>query len=110
MKIHEFVFIPENKDKPIKVVYENAVRLTRIDDCTIEYTKRLTPMETERLFMDLFGTTDVGVVCCEDASEHAYYCPTCERFLDLTEIDSCMNTPNEIVDFCLQCNSKIINV
>lgn len=42
--------------------------------------------------------------------EDLYYCPTCERVLELTEIDSCANTPNEIVDYCLRCQSKVINL
>lgn len=37
-----------------------------------------------------------------------YYCPTCRKMLDLTEIDSCMNTPNEITDYCLKCKSQVI--
>lgn len=42
--------------------------------------------------------------------EDLYYCPTCKRILELTEIDSCMNTPNEIIDYCLKCQSKVINL
>ena len=41
---------------------------------------------------------------------YTYYCPTCKRILDFTEIDSCMNTPNEIIDYCLQCKSQVINL
>lgn len=42
--------------------------------------------------------------------EDLYYCPTCQRILDLTEIDSCMNTPNEIIDYCLACQSEVIKL
>lgn len=39
-----------------------------------------------------------------------YFCPTCKRRLDLDEIDGCMNTPNEIVYYCLQCKIPVIEV
>ena len=49
MNFSEFIFIPEDKNKPIKVVYEND-GLIEVDDCTIEYTRRLSPTESEWSF------------------------------------------------------------
>lgn len=111
MKFREFTFIPEDKDMPIKAVYEDDNRFIEIDDCIIEYRRKLSPMEAEKVFRDMFGTTDVGVInidCIK--TDYLYWCPTCKKILDLTEIDSCMNTPNEIVDYCLKCQSEVINL
>lgn len=41
---------------------------------------------------------------------YTYYCPTCKRVLDLSEINSCMNTPNEIIDYCLQCGGQVTDL
>ena len=110
MKLSEFIFVPEDKDRPIKVVYEND-GLIEVDDCTIEYTRRLSPTESEKLFRDMFGTTDVGVISIDNIkTDYLYWCPTCKKILDLTEIDSCMNTPNEIIDYCLKCQSEVVNL
>ena len=70
----------------------------------LELKIRLSEPEIE----NIFGTTDIGMLDCSDIE--LYYCPTCQRILDLTEIDSCMNTPNEIVDYCLVCQSEVINL
>jgi hypothetical protein len=71
-----------------------------------ELKMRLSQPEIE----GIFGTTDIGMLDCSYIEEDLYYCPTCQRVLDLTEIDSCMNTPNEIVDYCLVCQSEVINL
>lgn len=110
MKIREFTFITENKDKPIKMVFEDDLKVIQTNDCTIEVLKRLSSMESEKLLKDMFGTTDIGVLDCSDIKENLYYCPTCQRILELTEIDSCMNTPNEIIDYCLECHSEVVNL
>lgn len=62
MKICEFTFIPEDKDKPIKMVYEDDFKVIQTGDYTIETIRRLTPMELE----NMFGTTDVGILDCGD--------------------------------------------
>ena len=77
MKIREFTFIPENKDKPIKIVFEDDLKVIQTNDCTIEVIKRLSPMESEKLLKDMFSTTDIGVLDCSDIRccdnyEHSY--------------------------------------
>lgn len=67
MKFCDGVFIPEDKDRPIKIVYENN-RSIEINDYTIEYTRRLSPVESANIFRDMFGTTDIGVLDCSDMS------------------------------------------
>lgn len=69
MKIREFTFIPEDKEKPIKMVYEDDSGFVKTNDCTIEYVKRLTPMESEQLLKEMFGTTNIGVLDCSDMTD-----------------------------------------
>ena len=76
----------------------------------IEIRKKLSGVEAEKLLIDIFGTTDIGILDCSDIKEDLYYCPTCQRILELTEIDSCMNTSNEIIDYCLKCHSEVVNL
>ena len=52
----------------------------------------------------------INLVIPDYFEEDLYYCPTCFKVLELTEIDSYMDTPNEIVDFCLKCNSEVIQL
>ena len=42
--------------------------------------------------------------------KEAHYCPECDKILDITEIDSCMKTPNEIIDYCLKCGGQVIDL
>lgn len=66
MKIREFTFVTEDKEKPIKVVYEDDFRMIQTGDFTIEVARRLTPMESEKLLNDMFGSTDIGILDCRD--------------------------------------------
>ena len=104
-----YFIIPESKDKPIKMVIEDSVKVTSNGN-VIEIKRHLSSMEAEKLLNDIFGTTNIGVLDCSNINEDIYYCPTCKRVLDLTEIDSCMNTPNEIIDYCLKCHSEVVNL
>ena len=98
-------------DRPLKVIYEDDHSLVEVDDCTIEYIRKLSPMESENLFRDIFGITDIGVTSIDNIkTDYLYWCPTCKKILDLTEIDSCMNTPNDIVDYCLECKSEVMSL
>ena len=72
MKFREFTFIPEDKDRPIKVIYEDDHSLVEVDDCTIEYTRKLSPMEAAKLFIDIFGTTDIGVTSIDEVKKNDY--------------------------------------
>ena len=74
-----------------------------------EFKRRLDPLEAESLFYELFGTTKIGMINIENMKE-TYYCPECDKILDITEIDSCMNTPNEIIDYCLKCGGEVIDL
>lgn len=76
-KENEYIFIPENRDRPIKMIYEDDARIIQTNDYTLEYTRKLSPMEAEKLFMDLFGTTDVGILDCSDMSDEEF-----ERIVD----------------------------
>lgn len=69
MKIREFTFIPEDKEKPIKMVFENDFKAVQTTDCTIEMVRRLSPIESEHLLRNMFGTTDVGILDCSDMSD-----------------------------------------
>ena len=59
--------------EPIRITYEDAVRFEDIDDYIIKTTKHLTPTESEKLLMDLFGTTDVGILDCSDMPYEKIY-------------------------------------
>lgn len=104
-----FILPNKQKDKSIKIVFEDDVKVA-VNGDDIEIRRKLSDIETEKLLIDMFGTTNIGILDCSDIKEDIYYCPTCQRILDLTEIDSCMNTPNEIVDYCLVCQSEVINL
>ena len=41
---------------------------------------------------------------------HVYWCPTCKKVLDLIDVDTCMDTPNKFVDYCLECQSEVIEL
>lgn len=69
MKICEFTFITEDKERPIKMVYEDDFKVMQTDDFTIETVRRLTPMESEQLLENMFGSTDIGVLDCSDMSQ-----------------------------------------
>ena len=83
MKIREFTFIPENKDKPIKMVFEDDLKVIQANDCTIEVIKRLSPMESEKLLKDMFGTTDIGVLDCSDIR----CCDNCKHYYEDETLD-----------------------
>lgn len=102
--------IPTDTDKPLKLVYEDDVTVIENDDASITVQKALSRLETKRFLEYIFGTTNIGVYGFSNIKEDLYYCPTCQRILDLTEIDSCMNTPNEIIDYCLKCQNEVVNL
>ena len=86
MKIYEFTLIPDDKERPIKIVYDNGVKFRETGDCTIEMVKHLTPMESEGLLMDLFGTTDVRVLDCSDMAEEEFN-KIVDRFADIPTVN-----------------------
>lgn len=62
------VYITPPDDKPIKVVYENDWKVES-DGNELVFSKRLSEMESENLLMELFGTTDVGILDCSNMTE-----------------------------------------
>ena len=104
-----FILPNKPKDKPIKIVFVADVKVTANSN-DIEIKRKLSDAEAEKLLIDIFGTTNIGTLDFSDIEEGVYYCPTCQRILELTEIDSCMNTPNEIIDYCLKCHSEVVNL
>ena len=76
MKFHYLTIVPEDKDKPIKIVCEDDVRVTQTSDFTIEFVKKLRGIEAEKFIKEMFGTTKVGVFDCSGMSdeerEHVY--------------------------------------
>lgn len=88
MKIHEFTFVTEDRSKPIKMVFEDDVKVIQTSDCTIEVIKKLSSMESEKLIKDMFGTTDIGVLDCSnikccDNCEHSYEDETLDGYWQL---------------------------
>lgn len=73
MKIREFTFVPEDKENPIKVVYEDDFKVIQTGDYTIETVRKLTPMESEKLLNDMFGSTDIAALDCSDISDEEIY-------------------------------------
>lgn len=53
---------------PIKIVIEDDIK-TIGDGDIVKIEKRLSPMEVEKLFIDLFGTTNVGTLDCSDITD-----------------------------------------
>lgn len=62
MKFNEFIFAPEDRDNPLKVVYEDDTGIIQTNDCTIEVVRKLTSMESVKLIKNIFSTTDVGIL------------------------------------------------
>lgn len=62
----------KDRDRPVKMIYEDDAKIIQTNDYTLEYTRKLSPMEAEKLFMDLFGTTDVGILDCSDMSDEEF--------------------------------------
>ena len=85
MKIREFTFVPEDKERPIKMVYEDDFKVIQTDDCTIEAVRRLTPMESEQLLKDMFGGTDIGILDCSDMSQEEID-KIVDKFCDIPEV------------------------
>lgn len=58
--------LPKNKDKSITIVFEDEIKVISIDDYTFTFSKKLTPMQSEKLLKDIFGTIDVGLLDCSN--------------------------------------------
>ena len=101
--------IPTQEQKPLKLVFEDDVEVNT-NGHDIEVKQKLSDIEAKKIIMDIFGCTDIAVMPTNNIKEDLYYCPYCSSLLDLTQIDSCMNTPNEIVDYCLECGNVVSKV
>lgn len=60
--------IPEQTEKHIKIISHDVATKSNNDN-SINITKKLSSLESKKLFIDLFGTTDVGVLSCNDISD-----------------------------------------
>lgn len=54
-----------DKNKPIKIIYENDEWETKVSGDAVTFTRKLTPTEIEKLF----GTTKIGVFDCSGMSD-----------------------------------------
>ena len=60
-----FILPNEPKDKPIKIVFEDDVKVTANGN-DIEIKRKLFEIEAEKLLIDIFGTTNIGILDCSD--------------------------------------------
>lgn len=60
--------IPSVKDKPLKIVYDDNWAMN-LNGYNAEFSRKLTDLEFKNLLIDTFGTTDVGVLDCNDISD-----------------------------------------
>ena len=58
-----FILPNEPKDKPIKIVFEDDVKVTANGN-DIEIKRKLFDVEAEKLLNDIFGTTNIGILNC----------------------------------------------
>ena len=69
-----FIVPNESKDKPIKVIFEDDVKVTASDN-NIEIKRKLSDIEAEKLLIDIFGTTNIGILDCSDIKD----CDSCKH-------------------------------
>ena len=65
------IYITPPDDKPIKVVYEGDIKVEGRDN-EIIVSQKLSEMMAENLLMELFGTTDVGILDCSNMTEEEH--------------------------------------
>ena len=107
MNANKTIFIiPTPEQKPIKIVFQDDMEVNEYGN-DIAIKRKLSGIEAEKFITDIFGSTDIAVIPTSEIREDLWYCPHCSSILDLTQIDSCMNTPNEIVDYCLECGNVV---
>lgn len=53
-------------DKPLKLVYEDDVKVVENNDGTMTFKRTLKPLEAEQVLKCMFGTTDIGILDCSD--------------------------------------------
>lgn len=66
-----YFIIPTAIDKPIKLIIEDDVKVIN-NGYNIEMKKLLSPMETENLLKNIFGTTDIGIIDISDIKDDFY--------------------------------------
>lgn len=79
-----YISVEELHQKPIKIVYEGDVKVEGRDN-EIIVSQKLNEMMAENLLMELFGTTDVGILDCSDMTEE-----------EIEEIDRIVDEFNKI--------------
>ena len=63
-----FILPKESKDKSIKIIFEDDVKVTANDN-DIEIKRKLSNIEAEKLLIDIFGTTNIGILNCSDMTD-----------------------------------------
>lgn len=63
-----YFIVSEPKDKPIKLVVENNIKMTTNGN-VIEIKKHLSTTEVKKLLNDIFGSTNIGVLDCDGMSD-----------------------------------------
>lgn len=63
-----FILPNEPKDKPIKIVFEDDVKVTANGN-DIEIKRKLSDVEAEKLLNDIFGTTNIGILNCSGMTD-----------------------------------------
>lgn len=63
-----FILPNEPKDKPIKIVFGDDVKVAENGN-DIEIKRKLSDIETEKLLIDIFGTTNIGILNCSDMTD-----------------------------------------
>lgn len=71
MNNNTYFIIPTAIDKPIKLIIEDDVKVIN-NGYNIEIKKHLSPMETENLLKNIFGTTDIGIIDISDIKDDFY--------------------------------------
>lgn len=69
MEVSELTFVTEDKDKPIKIVYENDLKIAHIDDYTFEISGKIYGIKAERIISNMFGTTELAMLDCSDMTD-----------------------------------------
>lgn len=110
MNKNKTIFIIQTSEQnPIKLVFEDDVEVNANGD-NIEVKGKLSSIEAEKVLTDIFGSIDLAATPIDNIKEDMYYCSHCSSILDSTQIDTCMNTPNEFVDYCLECGNTVSKV
>lgn len=102
-----FVKTNRAKDKPIKIVFEDDVKVTANGN-EIEIKRKLSDIEAKKLLNDVFGTTDIGILDCSDMTDEEID-KIVEKFNSIPEeYDFDTEFPTWIIAFCPDTDSWFV--